>query len=41
MKGPVRPNPPPSLSDDVPTEDEVNKESTEEPKEPIKNLLMK
>ena len=33
---PVRPNPPPSLSDDVPTEDEVNKESTEEPKEPIK-----
>lgn len=31
---PVRPNPPPSLSDDVPTEDEVNKESTEEPKEP-------
>ena len=33
---PVRPNPPPSLSDDVPTEDEVNKELTEEPKEPIK-----
>lgn len=33
---PRRPNPPPSLSDDVPTEDEVNKESTEEPKEPIK-----
>lgn len=33
---PVRPNPPPSLSDDVPTEDEVNKESIEEPKEPIK-----
>lgn len=30
------PNPPPSPSDDVPTEDEVNKESTEEPKEPIK-----
>lgn len=33
---PRRPNPPPSPSDDVPTEDEVNKESTEEPKEPIK-----
>lgn len=29
-------SPPPSPSDDVPTEDEVNKESTEEPKEPIK-----
>lgn len=33
---PRRPNPPPSPSDDVPTEDEVNKESTEEPKVPIK-----
>lgn len=33
---PIRPNPPPSPSDDVPTEAEVNKESTEEPKEPIK-----
>ena len=33
---PRRHNPPPSPSDDVPTEDEVNKESTEEPKEPIK-----
>ena len=33
---PSRPNPPPSPSDDVPTEDEVNKESIEEPKEPIK-----
>lgn len=33
---PRRPNPPPSPSDDVPTEDEVNKESTEEPKGPIK-----
>lgn len=33
---PRRSNPPPSPSDDVPTEDEVNKESTEEPKEPIK-----
>lgn len=33
---PRRPNSPPSPSDDVPTEDEVNKESTEEPKEPIK-----
>lgn len=36
---PVRPNPPPSLSDDVPTEDEVNKESTEEPKELIKEPI--
>lgn len=39
------PNPPPSPSadaekpDDVPTEDEVNKESTEEPKVPIKEPL--
>ena len=31
-----RPKPPPSPSDDVTTEDEVNKESTEEPKKHIK-----
>lgn len=35
---PRRPNPPPSPSDDVPTEDEVNKESTEEPKEPVDEI---
>ena len=32
-----RPNPPPSPSDDVPTEDEVNKESTEEPVDEIES----
>lgn len=32
----IKENISPSPSDDVPTEDEVNKESTEEPKEPIK-----
>lgn len=34
---PRRPNPPPSPSNDVPTEDEVNKESTEEPVDEIES----